>query len=151
MNQRNHPFLIYLLAIWLCLFGGIAVAQSNLKVRKIIFSGTDAFPEKELFTHRIGGMRSFADMLMELLGIAGPGIMEIVNGVPTQLNEHFEHGNQKSAILAKWDETTEVLDAYMPQIGRDRYHDKIKAFGQYEGTVLSTILYYIDNEIHHRA
>ncbi|MBX2919752.1 MAG: damage-inducible protein DinB [Ferruginibacter sp.] len=111
----------------------------------------EAFPEKELFTHRIGGMRSFADMLMELLGIAGPGIMEIVNGVPTQLNEHFEHGNQKSAILAKWDETTEVLDAYMPQIGRDRYHDKIKAFGQYEGTVLSTILYYIDNEIHHRA
>lgn len=111
----------------------------------------EAFPEKELFTHRIGGMRSFADMLMELLGIAGPGIMEIVNGVPTQLNEHFEHGNQKAAILAKWDETTEVLDAYMPQIGRDRYHDKIKAFGQYEGTVLSTILYYIDNEIHHRA
>ena len=50
----------------------------------------EAFPEKELFTHRIGGMRSFADMLMELLGIAGPGIMEIVNGVPTQLNEHFE-------------------------------------------------------------
>ncbi|MCB0301538.1 MAG: hypothetical protein KDE52_15885, partial [Calditrichaeota bacterium] len=48
MNQRNHPFLIYLLAIWLCLFGGIAVAQSNLKVRKITFSGTDAFPEKEL-------------------------------------------------------------------------------------------------------
>lgn len=111
----------------------------------------EAFPEKELFTHRIGGMRTFADMLMELLGIAGPGIMEIVNAEPTKLNEHFEHGNQKSVILAKWDETTEVLDAYMPQIGRDRFHDKIKAFGQYEGTVLSTILYYIDNEIHHRA
>lgn len=48
MNQRNHPFSTYLLAIWLCLFGGMAVAQTNLKVRKITFSGTDAFPEKEL-------------------------------------------------------------------------------------------------------
>lgn len=111
----------------------------------------EAFPEQELFTHRIGGMRTYADMLMELLGIAGPGIMEIVNGEPTALNEHFEHGNQKAALLARWDETTDVLNAYMPQIGSERYHDKIKAFGQYEGTVLSTILYYIDNEIHHRA
>ena len=111
----------------------------------------EAFPEKELFTHRIGGMRTFAEMLMELLGIAGPGIQEIVNGEAASLNEHFDHGNKKEAILAKWDETTEILNAYLPQIGRDRFHDKIKAFGQYEGTVLSTILYYIDNEIHHRA
>lgn len=111
----------------------------------------EAFPEKELFTHRIGGMRTFAEMLMELLGIAGPGIMEIVNGVSSQLNEHFEHGNQKAALLARWDETTEILNAYWPQIAKGRFHDKIKAFGQYEGTVLSTILYYIDNEIHHRA
>lgn len=53
-------------------------------------------------------------MMMELLGIAGPGIMEILNGEPTKLNEHFKQGNQKSTILAKWDETTEVLNAYMP-------------------------------------
>ena len=110
-----------------------------------------AFPEKELFTHRIGGMRTFAEMVMELLGIAGPGAKEIATGQQTELKEHFEHNNQKSNLLAKWDETTEVINKYWNQIGREKFHDKIKAFGQYEGTVLSTILYYIDNEIHHRA
>lgn len=111
----------------------------------------EAFPEKELFTHRIGGMRTFADMTMELLGIAAPGIVEIASGKETELIERFEHNNQKSALLAKWDEATETINSYWPQIGRERFHDAIKAFGKFEGTVLSSILYYIDNEIHHRA
>ena len=111
----------------------------------------EAFPEETIFSHRIGGMRCFADMVMELLAIAGPGVMEIVNGSQATLNEHFEHQNQKALLLEKWDESTEILNAYVPKILKDQFHNPIKAFGQYDGTVLSTILYYIDNEIHHRA
>src|SRR5690606_40346001 len=47
----------------------------------------EAFPEKEFFEHRIGGMRTFAEMCMELLGIAGPGIREIATGKQAELNE----------------------------------------------------------------
>lgn len=110
-----------------------------------------AFPEDKLFTHRIGGMRTFADMTAELLAIAAPGILEIVEGKQAELNEQFHHNNQKTAILEKWDETTSILDQNFLKITSDQYHNPVKAFGQYEGTILSTILYYIDNEIHHRA
>lgn len=119
--------------------------------RKLTRRVIEAFPEEKFFNHSIGGMRPFSDMVMELLAIAGPGIMEIVNGQTSVLDEHFQHNNQKAALLEKWDETTEILNAYFPKIAKDQYHNPIKAFGQYEGTVLSTILYYIDNEVHHRA
>ncbi len=111
----------------------------------------EAFPEKEFFNHRIGGMRSFADMTMELLSIAGPGIREIATGDPEEYPIRFDHGGRKAAILARWDENTAVIDTFWPKITAERFHDKIKAFGNWEGTVLSTILYYIDNEIHHRG
>ncbi len=111
----------------------------------------EVFPEEAFFNHSIGGMRPFAAMVMELLGIAGPGILEIVNGKSEALVEKFDHQNKKENFLKKWDETTEILEENFLKIKAEQYQDKIKAFGQYEGTVLSTILYYIDNEIHHRA
>jgi len=53
--------------------------------------------------------------------------------------------------LKQWDEDTQAINEYWAQIPEERFHERIKAFGQYEGTVLSTIQYYVDNEIHHRA
>ncbi len=115
--------------------------------RKVI----EAFPEREFFNHSIGGMRPFAEMTMELLGIAGPGIKEIVTGETAQLTEHFDHGNSKGNILQAWDKTTEEINSLWPQITLERFQEPIKTFGQYEGTVQSSIFYFIDNEIHHRG
>jgi len=50
-----------------------------------------------------------------------------------------------------WDEQTEVINSNFNQIPVSRFHDTIKTFGEYEGTVISSILYFIDNEIHHRG
>lgn len=111
----------------------------------------EAFPEKEFFSHSIGGMRTFAEMTMELLGIAGPGLQEIVSGKTALLNEHVEHGNSKVKILELWDEATEQINVLWPQITEGRFQENITLFGMYEGTVLSSILYFIDNEIHHRG
>ena len=115
--------------------------------RKVIV----AFSEKELFNYSVGGMRPFAEMTMELLGIATPGIREIVTGETSQLKEHFDHGNSKANLLEAWDKTTEEINALWPQISLERFHETIKTFGQYEGTVQSSIFYFIDNEIHHRG
>ncbi|NNE78076.1 MAG: damage-inducible protein DinB [Pricia sp.] len=115
--------------------------------RKVI----EAFPEKEFFTYSIGGMRTFAEMTMELLSIAAPGIKEIVTGDTASLQEHFEHGNQKAEFLRRWDDATEEINTYWPKIGLERFQESIKTFGQYEGTVQSSIFYFIDNEIHHRG
>lgn len=111
----------------------------------------EAFPEDAFFNHRIGGMRTFAEMTLELLAIAGPGIQEIATGQNNEFKEDIEHGNSKAVLLQHWDETTEVLNKYWAEIPASRFHDPIKAFGQYEGTVISSILYFIDNEIHHRG
>lgn len=115
--------------------------------RKVI----EAFPEEEFFKYSIGGMRSFSDMVMELLAIAAPALKEIVTGETVEMNEKFEHNNKKTNILKLWDRATEDINAYWEKIGIERFHDTIKTFGQYEGTVQSSIFYFIDNEIHHRG
>ena len=115
--------------------------------RKII----EAFPEKELFNHTIGGMRPFSEMVSELLAIAVPGLKEIVGGNTTAFEEKIDFGNKKSKILELWDEATVEIDALWPQIAPERFQEYIKLFGQYEGTVQSSLFYFIDNEIHHRG
>lgn len=111
----------------------------------------EAFPEKEFFNYSIGGMRTFAEMTMELLGIAGPGIQEIVSGKSEALDEHVNHDNSKAKMLQLWDEATEQINMLWPQIALERFQENINLFGMYEGTVISSIFYFIDNEIHHRG
>ncbi|MCM4154256.1 damage-inducible protein DinB [Arenibacter sp. N53] len=111
----------------------------------------DAFPEKAFFNHTIGGMRPFSEMVMELLGIAAPGLKEIATGITAPLNENIEHGNQKAKILELWDSATDEINTYWSQIKEEQFQQTIKLFGQYEGTVWSSVFYFIDNEIHHRG
>lgn len=115
--------------------------------RKVI----EAFPEKAFFNHTIGGMRPFAEMVMELLSIAEPGLREIVTGQTVAQQEHFEHGNSKAKLLELWDESTEKINEHWTKIPQVDFQKKIKSFGLYEGTVQSAIFYFIDNEIHHRG
>ena len=111
----------------------------------------EAFPEKEFFKYSVGGMRPFAAMVQELLAIAAPGLLQIVGGDTEELNEHLDHQNSKAQLLALWDQSTEEINRLWAQIPEEKFQETILAFGQYEGTVWSTILYFIDNEIHHRA
>lgn len=111
----------------------------------------EAFPEKELFEFSIGGMRPFAKMVMELLGIAGPGMQEIVSRKTAVFSEDLGEGTGKTTLLQRWDEATARIDACWAKLTADQFHDQLKLFGQYEGTVISSVLYFIDNEIHHRA
>lgn len=111
----------------------------------------EAFPEKEFFNHSIGGMRPFSEMVSELLAIAVPGLREIVGGKTTELEEKIDFGNDKSKVLQLWDESTEEINQLWSQLGLEHFQEYIKLFGQYEGTVQSSIFYFIDNEIHHRG
>src|SRR5690625_2946856 len=110
----------------------------------------EAFPEKELFHHSIGGMRPFGEMIMELLAIAGPGMREIVTGKQESYN-HDLGITEKSELLERWDETTHIINQYFPKIKPEQFHHPLKSFGRFEGNVIVNILYFIDNEIHHRG
>ena len=115
--------------------------------RKVI----EAIPEKDFFSFSIGGMRTPALLVSELLAIAGPGLQQIVEGNTEKLDEHLDFKNSKATALALWDEADNQIKKYWAKISNERFHDRIVTFGQYEGSIWSSIFYFIDNEIHHRA
>lgn len=111
----------------------------------------DAFPEKELFEFSIGGMRPFAKLAIELISIAGPGLKGIVDHQEEKFSEEAFQPKTKEEILAKWDSETEVINLYFNQISEERFQEMFNLFGQYEFPVYQNILYFIDNEVHHRG
>ena len=116
----------------------------------------EAFPETQLFTYSIGGMRPFAEMVKELIDIAGPGVEGMATGNWGNTGE-WDHSMEKAGIrskqdlLDKWDEVTERIRQFWPQISPERFQETDVAFGQYENKIHATLFYTIDNEIHHRG
>ena len=116
--------------------------------RRVTRRVIEAFPEDKLFDFSVGGMRPFAVMATEFLRMAVP----IVQGVATgKWASSTVEPKTKAEILALWDETTEQLNTTWPTIPEHRFAEVDKAFGQWEGSGIHTILYAIDNEIHHRG
>ena len=111
----------------------------------------EAYPEKEFFTHTIGGMRTCAELVKELLAIAVPGLRQIATGGTEALQEHAEYGDSKANYLRHWDEATTEINRLWALIPEEKFQENTITFGQYEGTVWSSIFYFIDNEIHHRG
>ncbi|MDR6782041.1 putative damage-inducible protein DinB [Pedobacter africanus] len=115
----------------------------------------EAFPDDKLFDHSIGGMRPFATMVKELIDVSGPGVQGIATSDwsnSTGFDEHSTKGiASKAALLDLFDESTEIIASYLPSIPAERFQQSEKAFGMYEGIIFDLILYFIDNEIHHRA
>ena len=117
--------------------------------RKVI----DAFPEDKLYDYAIGGMRTFAEMVMEMLGMAVPGVKGVITGDWDNPGTSFSKTAPptKMELLALWDETTEKINTLWPQIPPHRFQEVDLAFGQYEAPLHFIIFYWIDNEIHHRG
>lgn len=111
----------------------------------------EAFPEKELFEFSVGGMRPFAKLAVELISIAGSALKGIIDNNMEAYNEEGFNPKTKQEILKKWDEETEVINHYFRQISEERFQETFNLFGQYEFPVYENILYFVDNEIHHRG
>ena len=110
----------------------------------------EAFPEDQLFTFSVGGMRPFGAMAMELIGMGAP----MVRGIATENWDRVPNSGQrlsKDDVLRLWDESTEIIDRLWAQLRPERFQETATAFGQYPGRVYDLLLYVIDNEIHHRG
>lgn len=109
----------------------------------------DAFPEDQLFTFSLGGMRPFGALALEMLSMAVPAVRGVVSG-------EWESPRDRSArpkrdVLQMWDDSTEQLNALWPLIQPERFNETVTAFGLYTAAVHDLVLYVIDNEIHHRG
>lgn len=110
----------------------------------------EKFPEKELFEFSIGGMRPFSDLIKELLSIAEPGL----RGIVERADHPYDHDlvlTTKEQLLAKWDADTPKIIELFNRIPEEDFHVVYNLFGAYNYPIYINLLYFIDNEIHHRA
>lgn len=124
--------------------------------RRLTRKTIEAFPEDKLFNYSIGGMRPFSKLVQEFLDMGVPGIHGAVTGKWQQASEmphRAEKGvaKTKAELLKRWDEDTEEINRLWAKIPATRFQETDKAFGQWDGTIYFFILYWIDNEIHHRG
>lgn len=119
----------------------------------------EAFPEEHLFSYRIGGMRTFAELASELTVMGAPSAHGIATGEWKSYGEwELLHAvglnlspTTKEEILKLWDWSTDYINSIWAQIKPQRFQEVDTAFGQYKGTVWWICFYIIDNEIHHRG
>jgi len=109
----------------------------------------DAFPDDQLFSFSIAGMRTFGAMALEILAMTVPTVHGVVSDEWIPLRDHAQHA--KHELLAQWDASTADLDRLWPQIPSRRFAETVTAFGQYTNVVYKLIAYAVDNEIHHRG
>ncbi|GAA4762697.1 MULTISPECIES: DinB family protein [Flavobacterium] len=112
----------------------------------------ELFPEKDFFEFSVGGMRPFAKLADELLAIAAPALRGIVNRDVQPFTEGSTQGfTTKSQYLEQWDKDTKEIDTLWQQLSLEDFSDTFNLFGQYEFPIIQNILYFIDNEVHHRG
>ncbi|MBF7091019.1 damage-inducible protein DinB [Flavobacterium sp. ALJ2] len=111
----------------------------------------EAFPEKDFFEFSIGGMRTFSQLADELLAIAAPALKNIVEREIQPYKEGEEKLIFKAQYLEKWDESTVKINQYWEKLMIEDFSESFNLFGQYESPIIQNILYFIDNEVHHRG
>jgi len=113
----------------------------------------EAFPEDKLFEYSIGGMRPFSEMVIEMIGMAMPGIYGVATGKWETPLHHTKATTPvtRQELLRRWDEVTEHINTTWAQIPPQRFQEIDVAFGQWEGPIFWIMFYWIDNEIHHRG
>ena len=116
--------------------------------RKVI----ETFPEKELFEFSIGGMRTFAQLVGELIQLAVEGTQQLATGeiFPFTI-EHRQYGTTKAELLASWDKAAEQIRANWAAITPEKFREPFKMYEMYDFLAWEDMKYIYENEIHHRG
>lgn len=57
----------------------------------------------------------------------------------------------REEILRLWDEVTVQINDFFQAMQSSRFRETVVSFGRYEMPVYGSIMYWIDNEVHHRG
>jgi uncharacterized damage-inducible protein DinB len=111
----------------------------------------ELFPEDQLFTFSIGGMRPFGKLALEMLMI-----LPTLRGVATgewKFEAAYQDVTDKAALLAAWDDCDAKLHETWAEITPERLNAvEADNFWMPGATPNSwKVQYWIDNEIHHRG
>ncbi|WP_420595440.1 DinB family protein [Deinococcus sp.] len=110
----------------------------------------EAFPEDQLFTFSIGGMRPFGVMAWELYQVSQLTLNGLLSGEWPEPNWRGGVSSDRGALLTAWDELTARIDRDFLNVNPAFYaqHHTLP-WGQMSGW--DAMIYNIDNEIHHRG
>ncbi|PYE53631.1 DinB family protein [Deinococcus yavapaiensis] len=107
----------------------------------------EAFPDEALFSFKpTSTLRSFGEMMLEVVGMIEPTLAYLRSGEWTPTMERFEDVRSKTALLAAWDEATRRLMDEWTSVPSERVWAVVPPLPH-----LVAVPYLIDNEVHHRA
>lgn len=122
---------------------------TNLKdVRALTRKVIEAFPEKDLFEFNIANLRPFSAMVEEFLMITNYIFTETLHEKHTPFYTEGQFPTTKAEVLALWDRATEILDREWQKVGD--YTQPLTIY-QMTFSFAQWILYFIENESHHRG
>lgn len=110
----------------------------------------EAFPDDQLFSFSIGGMRPFGVLAWECYGVAAYSLEGLTSGDWKNTRWQPQAAEGKAALLAAWDALTAQLSEQLPQVSPDQY-PQVREMEWGTMPVWVAVLYALDNEIHHRG
>jgi uncharacterized damage-inducible protein DinB len=121
--------------------------------RRITRRTIELFPDDQLFSFQPAPpMRSFGDLMLEVLKMFKPNLRGWVTGEWTK-DASYNDVNTKDALLKAWDESGDSLNQHWAHISENRLFElePFYFYGNPSKSHSDSVLYLIDNEIHHRA
>ena len=116
--------------------------------RKLTRRVIEAFSEDQLFSFTAGGMRSFGVIAWELHVVSDDTLRGL--GTNDWANSQHPHPDSKQALLEQWDALDQSLESRFEGIAPEQF-SKVHQLPWFPMVGYATLLYMIDNEIHHRG
>ncbi len=119
--------------------------------RRLTRRTIEAFPEAALFEHHAPGMRTFAAMVAELNTFLVPTLLGAISGAWQWPTGTRREASSKDALLRAFDGVSGDLERLLPSIPETRFLEIDEPLPGRREPVIASLLYFIDNEVHHRA
>jgi uncharacterized damage-inducible protein DinB len=120
--------------------------------RRLTRRTIEAFPDEELFGFTAGGMRSFGAIMDEVVSLTEPLLHGAATGEWSWPPRGAGTGSTtREALLEALERADAAIAETLPRVAPERFlaHDT-PVPGRTE-SVIATLLYFIDNEVHHRG
>jgi uncharacterized damage-inducible protein DinB len=116
--------------------------------RKLTRRIIEAFPEDQLFAFSAGGMRPFGVIAWELHAVSDDTLRGLQTGDWTMSQR--PPPDNKQALLEQWDALDQHLESRFSGIAPEQL-SKVHELPWFPMVGYATLMYMIDNEIHHRG
>ena len=118
--------------------------------RRVTLRTVQAYPEDQLNTFRIGEMRTFADLMTEVVQVEESTFSNLQSGVWTWEPKPVK-ADTKADLLEALAQSRQYAKAIYDQLDMDKLLKVEKDAWGMTSSNFERLMYLVDNEIHHRA